>query len=357
VTQQSTIRVGVIGTGFGSLVQIPGFQRSPGVEVVAVASGRVERAREVAERFGLAGYADYRQMLAEQQLDLVSIATPPYLHHEMALAAIERGCHVLCEKPFALNLAQAREMLAAARRAGLVHAVDHEFRYLPARLKMKELVEGGYLGDLHVVRISAQSSMLLDPRSRPWSWWHDRDQGGGILGALGSHLLDALRWWFGEIVEVAAQLDTYVKSRPLPNSDEWREVTADDQVAALLRLASGAQATFLVSGLARGAGTRMEAHGSDGTLIIDEAQLLGVQGRGAPQPIELPTLPSLNQGDDFRIAPFLSFLERFLPQLRGEGEAIVASFEEGVAVQAVMDAMHESSETGRFVQVERVDAS
>jgi predicted dehydrogenase len=296
-------------------------------------------------------------MLADQQLDLVSIVTPPYLHHEMTLAALERGCHVLCEKPFALNLAQAREMLAAARQAGVVHAVDHEFRYLPARLKMKELVESGYLGELLTVRISAQSDMLLDPQARPWTWWHDREKGGGILGALGSHLIDTLRWWFGEIVELAAQLDTYVKRRPLSDGGEWREVTADDLVAALLRLANGAQASFLVSGLARGAGSRMEAHGTAGTLIIDEATLLGVQGRGAPQPIELPALPRLNQGDDFRIAPFLSFLERFLPQLRGEGEAAVASFEEGVAVQAVMDAMHESSQTGSFVKVERVDPS
>jgi predicted dehydrogenase len=351
VTQQSTTRVGVIGTGFGGVVQIPGFQRSPGVEVVAVASGRAERAREIAERFGLAGYGDYRRMLDEEQLDLVSIASPPYLHHEMTLAAIERGCNVLCEKPFALNLAQAREMLAAARRAGIVHAVDHEFRYLPARLKLKELVADGYLGELHTVRINNLSDMLLD-EARPWSWWHDREQGGGILGALGSHLIDGLGWWFGEIVEVAAQLDTFVKRRRVAGSDEWREVTAEDQVAALCRLANGAQATFLVSGVVRGGGTRMEAHGSAGSLIIDQAQLLGVRGRGAPQPIELSPLPGLNQGDDFRIAPFLRFLERFLPQLRGEGDAVVASFEEGVAVTAVIDAMHESSQTGRFVKVE-----
>src|SRR5690349_8626218 len=120
------LRVGVIGTGFGSLVQIPAFQRTPGVDVVAVASGHEARARQVATRFGLAAaYGDYRQMLAEQELDLVSIVTPPYLHHEMALAAFERGFNVLCEKPFAMHLGQAREMLRAARAAGVVAAVDH----------------------------------------------------------------------------------------------------------------------------------------------------------------------------------------------------------------------------------------
>jgi predicted dehydrogenase len=348
-----TLRVGVIGTGFGSLVQIPGFQRSPGVEVVAVASGRPERARRMAEKFGLqAGYGDYRQMLAEQRLDLVSIATPPYLHHEMALAAIERGLPVLCEKPFAMNLAQAREMLAAAERAGVVHAVDHEFRYLPARVRLKELVDQGYLGELYTVRINALSDMLLDAQARPWSWWSDLEKGGGILGALGSHLIDSLSWWFGPIVEVAAQLDTFVKQRPLPDGSGWREVTADDQAAALFRLANGAQATFFLSGVTRPGQSRFEAYGSEGTLVIDGAKLLGGRGSAALEPLDLPEPPALGPGDDFRISPFLSFLERFLPQLRRTSSQEVASFREGVYVQAVMDAMHESSEQHRVVRIE-----
>jgi predicted dehydrogenase len=354
VTQEKMIRVGVIGTGFGSLVQIPGFQRSPGVQVVAVASGRAERAQEVARSYGLTGYADYRQMLAEQELDLVSIATPPYLHHEMALAVLAHGRNVLCEKPFARNLPEAHQMLAAAKRAGVVHGVDHEFRYLPARIRLKELVDEGYLGELRVVRMSALADNLMDPRGRPWSWWSQKEKAGGILGALGSHLIDSLSWWFGEIVDVAAQLDTFVKSRPLPDGSEWREVTADDQVAGLLRLANGAQVSFLVSGVTRPGGSRFEAYGSEGTLIIDESRLLGARGKAALESLELPALPALDQGDDFRISPFLVFLQRFLPHVRGEPGPDFATFREGVYVQAVMDAMHRSSDEKRFVQVEKV---
>jgi predicted dehydrogenase len=353
MSETSPLRVGVIGTGFGALTHIPGFQRSPGVEVVAVASGREQRARRVAEKFGLqAGYGDYRQMLAEQRLDLVSIATPPGLHHEMALAAVERGCAVLCEKPFAMNLTEAREMLAAAEAAGVVHAVHHEFRYLPARAKLKELVDQGYLGELRTVRIDALSDVVIDAPSRPWFWWSDRAQGGGILGAFGSHLIDGLSWWFGPIVEVSAQLDTFVKQRQLPGSNEWRDVTADDQAVALFRLANGAQATFFLSGVTRPGQSRFEAYGSEGTLIIDGADLLGARGKASLEPIELPVPPPLQPGDDFRISPFISFLERFLPTLRGvEGEP-VASFRDGVYVQAVMDAMHQSNDEGRTVRVE-----
>jgi predicted dehydrogenase len=352
----SKIRVGVIGTGFGALTQIPGFQRSAGVEVVAVTSGREQRARQVAAKFGIgAGYSDYRQMLAEQQLDLVSIATPPALHHEMALAAVGHGCAVLCEKPFALDLAQAREMLAAAERAGVVHAVDHEFRYLPARARLKELVEQGYLGELRTVRINALSDILIDAASRRWIWWSDRAQGGGILGAFGSHLIDSLSWWFGPIVEVSAQLDTFVTQRQLAGSKEWREVTADDQAVALFRLANGAQATFFLSGVTRPGQSRFEAYGSEGTLIGDGDRQLGARGKAALEPIELAAGPALQPGDDFRISPFISFLERFLPTLRGTSDQQVASFRDGVYVQAVMDAMHQSNDEGRTVRVESLE--
>lgn len=346
-----TIRVGVIGTGFGGVVQVPGFWRSPGVELVAVTSGREERARAIGRQYGLAAYSDYRRMLDEQELDLVSVTTPPYLHHEMVMAALERGRNVLCEKPLAANLGQAREMLAAAERAGVVHAVDHEFRYLPARLKLKELVDQGYLGELKVARVTGLNDMW---HNRPWNWVMQREKSGGILQAQGSHLIDSLHWWFGPIIEVGAQLDTLVRSRPTA-SGEWRACDAEDQVAALLRLANGAEVSYLISGGVRPGQNRVEAYGSEGTLVIDESRLLGARGSGALEPIELSTsLPKLEPGDDFRLAPFLAFLERFLPRLRGERAEAVAGFGEGVAVQAVMDALRQSDADKRFVPVEQV---
>jgi predicted dehydrogenase len=140
----------------------------------------------------------------------------------------------------------------------------------------------------------------------------------------------------------------------MPGGGEWREVTADDQVAGLLRLANGAQVNFLVTGIAHPPVSRFEAYGSEGSLIIDEAKLLGARGRGPLEEVELPTLPALQPGDDGRIAPFLAFLERFLPHLRGEGGPEIPTFRDGVYVQAVMDAMHQSARERRFVRVEAV---
>ena len=354
MTDTQAIRVGVIGTGFGTLVQIPGFTRTPGFEVAAVASARAERAQQAAEKFGIPKhYGDYRRMLEEVELDLVSITAPPYLHHEMVLAAAEAGCNILCEKPFATSLAEAREMVAAVESAGVLNFVDHEFRWLPPRPKMKALIDEGYLGSLYSVSVASDSGMLLDPRKRLWSWWSDRSRYGGLLQAFTSHTIDTLIWMFGDISKLCAQLDTFVKQRPTEQG-EWREVTADDQNVMLLRFANGAQGTIHVSGVYRSSRGTIEAHGSDGSLVNEGERLLGAKGGEPLKPIELSELPALQLGDDGRIAPFLLNLEKLLPALRGQAVPDVATFRQGLRVQAVMDAIYESSEQGSVVEVERV---
>src|SRR5688572_16895946 len=131
------IRVGVIGTGFGTIVHIPGFQSCADTEVVAVCSARKERAEEAAARFGIShAFTDYREMVKMADLDVVSITTPPYEHYPMAMAALDAGKHVFCEKPMALNVKECREMLAKAEAKGLVHMIVHEFRFTPQRVLM-----------------------------------------------------------------------------------------------------------------------------------------------------------------------------------------------------------------------------
>ena len=192
------LRVGMIGTGFGLRTQLPALRAVGRVEVVALASGSAAKAKHVAVEQGIAtGYGDYREMLAREHLDLVCIATPPYLHHEMVLAAAAAGVNIICEKPFALNADEARAMLAAVEKTGVTAAIDHEFRYLPARHYMKALVTQGYLGDVYIVEQHDLSGSLLGAGARPWDWWMQREKGGGLLGAIGSHFIDTIRWMFG----------------------------------------------------------------------------------------------------------------------------------------------------------------
>ncbi len=135
-----TIGIGVIGAGFGALVHIPGYRAVPGFEVVGVCSAPADHPQAVADRLGIPfACTDYRAIVGRPDVDLVSIAVPPHLHYDVAMAAIAAGKHVVCEKPIALNAAQARELAAAAKRAGVVNVVNHEFRYHPARAKLREL--------------------------------------------------------------------------------------------------------------------------------------------------------------------------------------------------------------------------
>jgi len=215
------LRVGVIGTGFGSTVQIPAFRAHPRVEVVAVASGRPGKARKVAEEFGVPHAFDAYADLVPADLDLVSITAPPDLHHPMTMAAVAAGRHVLCEKPMALSAAEAAEMLAAAERARVVHLIDHELRFNPNRRKVKRLIAEGFLGQPRHALITAMSPGRRDP-TLPWGWWYDAARGGGLLGAVGSHQIDLLRYWLGEIESASGTLDAVIRERPAPDGSGRR---------------------------------------------------------------------------------------------------------------------------------------
>src|SRR3712207_6113047 len=138
---QDTIRVGIIGSGFGQSAMIPGFRLTPGAEVVALTSGRRERAEAAAREHNIPhAFDDYREMLDKVELDLVAVVTPVYLHYPMTMDALDRGIHVLCEKPMAMDLAQAKAMYAKAQDQGVVHMIDHELRFNPTRRRLQELL-------------------------------------------------------------------------------------------------------------------------------------------------------------------------------------------------------------------------
>jgi predicted dehydrogenase len=334
------LRVGVIGTGFGATVHVPAFKAAEDFEVVAIVSGHREKAERVAREHSIGWFSDdYHAMLAEVDLDVVSIATPGGLHHEMALAAAAAGRHVLCEKPFATSLAQGREMLDAVRRAGVGHAVNHEFRMIPARQAFRQMVREGALGTPFDVRALLDMGMLLNA-SRGWSWWSDRAQYGGMLQAMTSHLIDFLLWTFGDISSLSARLDTFIRTRRAPDGSE-REVTSDDQNAALLRFQNGASGLIYVSGISRVARSVVEAHGSAGSLSIDNNRLLFGREVGKLEPVEVPA--ASGEGAVHLMTAYLSHVARVF---RGEPDDTVATFEQGVRVQAVMDAIHDSSARG-----------
>ena len=347
----SRLRVGVIGTGFGALVQIPAFRANARAEVVAVASGTPGKAKKTADAFGVPHAFDDWTRLVAADVDLVSITTPPNLHHPMALAAFDAGRHVLCEKPMAMSAAEAEAMLAHGERARRVHVIDHELRFNPNRRKARRLIEEGFIGAPRHALLTAVNPGRHDP-AKPWGWWYDEAQGGGLLGAVGSHQVDLLRYWLGDIAAVTGTALPVVPERPLPDGRGRRPVTADEFTTFSLRFRSGAVASVLLSAVAtHTVGPRIEVWGDAGSLVLDEADRLWGGKLGEPlqeltEAETLPTPPGLQYVSLWGLS-FVRLVDHLVEAvLDGAPVAPAATFRDGLAVQRVLDAVRQSSRSG-----------
>src|SRR5258707_13276272 len=271
------IRIGIIGAGFARSTQIPGFKACAGARIVAIASARREHAEEVAREFGIEHVEDdWRALVDRDDIDLVSIVTPVVTHCEMTLAALDRGKAVLCENPTAMKAAEALRMTERAQEKGVLALIDHELRFLPGRLKMRELVRRGEIGKARHAKLTFRSDSRADP-DRPWNWWSDVKQGGGALGAIGSHVIDSWRWLLGaEVSEVVGNLATHIRERK-DEKGNVRQVTTDDEVNLLARfedneLTEGATGNASMSLVEPGQPEhRLELFGSLAALRIDES--------------------------------------------------------------------------------------
>lgn len=345
-----TYTVAVIGTGFAERVQLPALRRHARFEPVALAARDPENTARVAQKFGVARwYTDWREMVAEGGFDALSITAPPHLHHEMVMAALDAGMHVLCEKPMALNVAQAQAMLARARESGCTAMINHEFRHLGARQRFGELLQDGHIGELQrlVVRFHTSWRASAD---RPWNWWSDRARGGGLLGAIGSHYFDAMHHWLGLLPErVWGKLDTFTRELPDPEGGGKKAVTADDAFIAVLDLGDGKEMLFDFSATVKPApSTTVTAIGTRGTMVLedDKRLLAGVAGGELK---ELPFVELERHADDpWLLAPFLQLLDDFAQGI-DSGTSPTPNFEDGLAHQCFIDAVKASDASGCWV--------
>lgn len=348
MSEQRGLRVGFVGAGWSDRVQIPAF-RLGGLIPQAIAASTRANAERVAARHAIPDvHSDWRALIDNPAVDIVSICTPPALHAEIAIAALQAGKHVISEKPTALNVAQAEAMMAAAQAApGQLAIIDHELRFHPQRLHLRQLIKEGYVGTLLHIQLDRLGGDRLDPAS-PWDWWSDVEQGGGMLNALGSHLFDLARWLVGRIESITAQLQIGHLYRPDATGAARRPVSADDHAHLLLRFANGAQGTITASGLTPGGyGMSILVVGSEGALRLDNKdQLWGMRGeypggqweaiRPRHAPANLEGLPGTGS---FTVGTL--YLAQTLAMSLPMGETLLAeaaSFYDGLVVQRALDA-------------------
>ena len=355
MTSNNTIRIGIIGAGFARTTQIPGFKAVENARVVAITSAHREHAEEVAREFDIPHVeSDWRALIARDDVDLVSAVTPVVTHCEITLATLENGKAMLCEKPMAMNADEALRMTESARQAGVLALIDHELRFLPGRVKMRELLRRGHIGKVRHAKLTFRSDSRADA-NRLWNWWSDIKQGGGALGAIGSHVVDGFRWLLGtEVSEVLCNLATHIRERQDENG-KLREVTSDDEANLILRfsdseLTEGTTGTVSLSMVEPGKPEhRLEIFGSGGALMVEESGRLWQSQTGDSEWKEVKTdRGELAEGmrDGGWARGFTAFSCKIVEALR-EGRASVdgaATFADGYRTQLVLDAARRSNE-------------
>ena len=343
----------VVGTGFGARVHVPAL-RAAGFDVVALVGRNADRTARRAERLGIAkSCTALGAALALPGVEAVTIAAPPAVHASLAIEACDAGRHVICEKPFALDATEATAMCDAAEAAGVTALVGHEFRWAPDRALAARALADGIIGEPRLATFVQYVPLVADPAAKVPEWWFDAGRGGGWLGASGSHLIDQVRTWLGEIATVSAVLPTVANRHGAEDSFSVRmTLRGGAEVVIQQTAASWTPGVIGVSAVA----------GTDGTLEInaDGVWCSDRSGRrllDIPDDLALPVAPGASDDPRHRythleLGPYTRLCEALRAGVEGraiEHAVTVPTFADGLACMQVLDAIRTSAAAGGAV--------
>ncbi len=346
-----TVRVGVVGLGRISNTHIKGYQADARAEVVALCDIDEERLATAAETHGLTEALltdDYAELLAREDIDAVSLPVPDHLHHDFVLQAVAAGKHVLCEKPLAMNAAQAGEMLAAAQAAGVVHAVHMQRRYSPAARYVSDLVAEGALGELRHFRCRMCVHRISDPAVR-LEWRLQADRGCyGVLGDLGAHALDLAHFTMGaaagDLAEATALAAIFIHERELVDGSGRGEVTGWDAINIAGRYEAGVLADLQFSRFSPGY-TGWEIDGQDASVrVIGDASDSIEMYERAPRDDQIPASRYTTRAIPERYRDGRTLFGAFIDAIVTGGEAS-PNFADGVRVARELDLIAAATKT------------
>ena len=360
------IRVGIIGAnpryGWSMRAHLPALLALTGFELTAVCTSRSETAEESAKAYGAKmAFHDFHEMVEQPNIDLVSVSVRVPLHHEMVMAALEAGKHVFCEWPLGANLAQAQEMAALARSKGVRHMVGLQARGAPSLLRVRELLEEGYVGEVLACNMTMFLPGLLRQRAER-AWTADRDNGANTLTIDTGHAIDTLCHFVGEFQEVSAQVATQVPVWEIEELQDRVKVTAVDNVMLNGILSGGVVASAHIARIPwHGTGWRMEVYGREGTLVASSKQMVqyanirlqGAQGNDTgledlPIPDRLTQVPEeMPAGEPFNVGQMYQSLSQ---AIRGRN-GVEPDFDLAVKRHRLLDVIQHSSDSGQKLEV------
>lgn len=363
---ESTIGIAVLGTGFGQKIHIPGFQYHHRTQVRAVYHRDLDKANAIASSHNIPYASDNLEtLLARPDIDAVSIATPPFLHYEMAKTVLNAKKHLLLEKPMAMSARETQELYHLAQQQGVTAIADFEFRFVPAWQWFAEHLQQNDIGRKRLIKIDWLVSSRADA-TRPWNWYARKDKGGGALGAVGSHAFDYIHWLFGPVRRLCAHLSCAIPERPDPlEGGKLKPVDADDTCLIMLELADGTPCQLTISSVAyQGRGHWVEVYGDRGTLVLGSSNLndyvrdfhlYAAPAGESLQELEIPArLAFPKTFEDGRLAPFIRVIDRWVQGI-DSGQSLEPSLKEGCYSQLLMDLTHQSNENRAWVDVPELE--
>ncbi len=342
------LRVGIIGLGMGRN-HIAGYRSHPQAEVVAIADLDAQRLQEIGDQHNIPQrYTSAEEMIQAEKLDIVSIATPNKFHAPLAVAALQTGCHVLCEKPMALNAEEARRMLAAAKKAGCRIGINFSYRFTEQSMALKQQVDSGVLGDIYFARTVWHRRRGF-PRFGGW-FGQKALSGGGPLIDLGVHRLDLALWLMGYPKPVWVMASTYNHIAGALAAEQGLHYDVEDLAVGLIKFENGATVEIEAS---------WGAHIQERELM--ETRLLGTRGGLVQRNLEETykfeaELYRDEAGSQFDIKlhpasqPVKSAMYHFVDAIV-RGVPHMATGEEGLLVMQILDAIYESAEIGQPVRI------
>ena len=378
------IRIGLVGYKFmgkahsNAYLNVGRFFDLPRPPVMKAICGRSEAAvRAVARRWGWESVeTDYRKLVERDDIDLIDIATPNNTHAKIAIAAAKAGKHLVSEKPLAMNVAEAKKMLQAARRARVKHMVWFNYRRVPAIALARKLIQQGELGRIFHVRVVYLQDWIVDPKF-PLVWRLRKPiAGSGAHGDLNAHIIDLARYLVGEFASVVGMSETFIKERPLEaeatglsarGRKKKGRVTVDDAVLFLARFRSGAIGSFEATRFATGRknGERIEINGEKGSLAFNFERMNELEVYSAKDPADRQGFKTILATEP--VHPYISawwppghiigyehtFINQAADLLTGiaKNRRLSPDFEDGLRCQQVLDAVLQSCKTGRWVRI------
>ncbi len=364
INKNQPLRIAIAGLGFGENVHIPASIFNKNINLVGLWHPRTDRLKEASKKHNLYAYETWKDLVNDSEIEGIIIATPPAPRYELAIEAIKAGKHLLLEKPTCLNSDEIMDLQRNAIKRNLKIAVDYEYRAVPLFMQAKRMINENKLDEPYFVKLDWLMSSRANP-DRSWNWYSDKDSGGGVLGALGTHAFDMIHWLIGPTHSLSAINATSIKQRFCAQSKTIKKVTSEDVSISQLQIKSINNNLIpvqvnLSAVTKQSRGFSLEIYGSNGTLVLSsDNQKDYVHGFGLWYSSKGEVLKNIHPDSDLsfskiwtdgRIAP-VARIQSWWAQSIKDDTPVIPGLAEGLSSQVVCDKVKESNSIGMKLEI------